>query len=97
MSTKVLVSRGFGAGWSTWNTEDGTALATDVGLVSLVEEGASPEVLRSYVGEVWPEAYDGGVADLYVVEVPAGALWRLSEYDGSESLEVLNTDNWNMG
>lgn len=36
---EVLVSPGFGAGWSTWNSEYGQALATDPELVALVKAG----------------------------------------------------------
>lgn len=36
---KVLVSPGFGAGWSSWNTEHGKALAEDECLIALVEAG----------------------------------------------------------
>jgi hypothetical protein len=100
MSTKVLVSRGFGAGWSTWSYDSALALAmaTDEGLVRLVEQGVDKQVLNHYADTVWPEQYNGGVADLEVVEVATGKLWRLSEYDGSESLEVLDTsEGWNRG
>jgi hypothetical protein len=96
MSTKVLVSRGFGSGWSTWNTE-WDDLATDAGLVALVEEGAAPHVLEAYAEEKWLGCYTGGVADLYVSVVDTGDLWQLREYDGSESLVRFDSDNWNKG
>ena len=31
---------------------------------------------------------------LKVVEVPKGALYRINEYDGSESVEIFNPDEW---
>lgn len=37
--TKVLISIGFGAGWSSWNSSHGRELATDPELVRLVDAG----------------------------------------------------------
>jgi hypothetical protein len=36
---KVLYSPGFGAGWASWNSECGKALAEDSELIKLVEAG----------------------------------------------------------
>ena len=95
MTTKVLVSRGFGAGWSTWNTgwDD---CATDKGLVALVEAG-DHAAAEKYATEKWEGCYAGGLCDCDVVEVATGALYQVHEYDGSESLVVFNADNWNKG
>lgn len=39
MVKKVLVSKGFGAGWSTWNETHGKDLAEDAELIRMVEAG----------------------------------------------------------
>ena len=96
--TKVLVSSGFGAGWSTWSGEySALELATDSGLVELVESGAPLSQWYAYVADKWPNAYTGGLEDVHVVEVAEGEYWRITEYDGSESLEPLDLDHWNRG
>jgi hypothetical protein len=95
MTTKVLVSAGFGAGWSTWNTEwDGCA--TDAGLVALVEaEDFSGAI--AYAEYKWEGCYTGGLRDCYVVEVAAGDLYQVREYDGAETLVVFDPEKWNRG
>ena len=95
MMTKVLVSAGFGAGWSTWNTQWDDC-STDAALVALVDEGLHASA-KQYADEKWEGCYTGGLRDCYVVEVATGDYWRINEYDGSENLEILNIDNWNRG
>lgn len=91
---KVLVSPGFGAGWSSWEDVD----PTDEGLVTLVEDGAPLATLKAYAQDKWPSAYLGGLEDgLEVEHVPEGELYQIREYDGAESLVVFNPDNWRVG
>lgn len=40
---KVLISPGFGAGWSTWND---SGIATDVRIVDAFERGVSKEEMH---------------------------------------------------
>ena len=93
MSVKLVVSGGFGAGWSTWNPEVDPA---DEGLVALVERGAKQAQLEDYAYQKWPEAYLGGLDSVHVVEVAAGELYRFREYDGSESVEVFDANHWEV-
>ena len=95
---KVLISPGYGAGWSTWN-EPG--LATDARIIDAFERGISREEMKQlcidlgYTGGFeGTEPYMGGFEQLQIVEVPAGTIFRVDEYDGSESIEVFSDSDW---
>lgn len=92
----VLVSEGFGAGWSTWNYGDYPAeeLVFCPELVTAILAGASPEEVKTLAKSLFPEAYDGGADDLVVKWVPVGTTFRIAEYDGKESLELLDRVDW---
>ena len=88
--TAVLVSPGFGAGFSTWNSPE---MAVDFDLVeAFIKEDM--ERFNYILVEKYEDAYDGGVADLEVQWVDEGKKFRVEEYDGSESLEVFNEQVW---
>lgn len=92
--TAVFISAGFGAGWSTWNS-DGFYVFGDETLVDMVEGGASPEQIEDYVRSVMGNVpYLGGVDGLYVMWVPVGEKFVIQEYDGSESIRLMNETNW---
>lgn len=91
---KVLVSPGFGAGFSTWGD---SRMAVDKDLIKMFEEGCTLEEMeelcerKGYIGE-----YESlfGFEDLCIKEVPEGTLFIIREYDGSEWIEVFNPDYW---
>ena len=87
----VLISPGFGAGWSTWNEEGiREVLAMDKNLVQLVLEGKLEEVEKVVKG-MFPEEdiYCGGVEDLTVWWVEKGEQFEIEEYDGSEEIHII--------
>ena len=88
----VLVSPGFGAGWYTWNYEYPEILF-DPGIVDLVDKDMWSE-LETYVTLKYPEIYKGGMQDLRIEWVPEGTLFKIHEYDGSESIEYKENDHW---
>ncbi len=88
----VLISPGFGAGWSTWNSEYPEMLF-DPGMVDLVIKG-DQEQMRAYAELKWPDAYMGGLSKLEVEWVEQGRLIKINEYDGSESIEYQDSDDW---
>lgn len=88
----VLVSPGFGAGWSTWNP-DCPDMLFDPGMVDLVIKG-DQEQMRAYAELKWPDAYMGGLNNLDVVWVEQGQLIKINEYDGSETIEYRDSDDW---
>jgi len=90
----VLISYGYGAGWSTWNghNED---LVFDSYIVNLIlEDKFNYTEVEKYCEEKYPEAYLGGLSDLCVVWVLKGRKFRITEYDGSESVELLDKTEW---
>lgn len=91
--TAVLVSPGFGAGWSTWN-QDVPELLFDPEIVNLVEQGAGGDAIVKLAQEKYPSAYLGGVDGLTVEWVPVGTQFIVNEYDGSESLEFKDVIRW---
>lgn len=89
----VLYSPGFGAGWSTWNREYGEVLIFDPMLVKYVEE-ANFDALKTYAAMRYPDAYTGGLEDLKIRWIEEGLLFRIDEYDGNESVEILSDTSW---
>ncbi len=86
----ILVSRSFGAGWSTWASDREIAkkMMFCPALVEAVEAGADRNQLLAVAEEHFPEAYYGGVEDLAVEWLPEGTAFYIDEYDGSESLRT---------
>jgi hypothetical protein len=91
----VLVSPGFGAGWSTWNYQYPEMLF-DPKIVAMVETEQSDEAIVEYCKVKYPEGYFGGVDDLQIVWLPVGTHFRIQEYDGSESLEIREYMHWQV-
>ena len=91
--TKVLVSPGFGAGWSTLNYNIPELLFDPV-IVSMVEDGTSFETIEAYCNAKYPTGYFGGVADLEVRLIKTGTEFIVHEYDGSESIQVKDEFKW---
>lgn len=89
---KVLISPGYGAGWSTW---EGKGLATDARLIDAFEHGVSEEEMHQLCADLgYGDVYMGGFKNLRVVEIPEGTFFRVSEYDGYESIEVFDDSDW---
>ena len=88
---KVLFSPGFGAGFLTWGAP--LEAIFDPELIELVE-GENFQEAVDYVTKTYPDIYTGGVADLRVIEIPEGARFIIDEYDGSESVSILDEIDW---
>ena len=91
----VLVSRGYGAGWSTWNYANPEMLFDPVIAQMLLDEKSGDEIVE-YGSKKYPDAYFGGVDGLYVKWIPQGTLFRIDEYDGAESVECSHEVNWKV-
>ena len=104
----VLVSPGYGADWSfemprlaydkrivEWYLRH----EGDMEYWHLVKNLNSDEnknARRMFADWGYDFVYFGGIrSEGMVCWVPRDAYWRINEYDGSESLEILNKDNWN--
>ncbi len=88
----VLYSPGFGAGWYTWN-QTVPQILFDPAIVKFVEKEKFDE-LATYVALKYPDIYTGGMKDLKVAWIPEGTLFRVDDYDGNESIELKENDNW---
>jgi hypothetical protein len=88
----ILYSPGFGAGWSTWN-HTMPELLFEPAIAQFVVDEKFDE-LQTYVALKYPEIYTGGMMDLVVEWVPEGVLFKVNEYDGSESIEIRDDVNW---
>lgn len=92
----VVYSPGFGAGWSTWNRDHAERLATDrrIAEAVLADDAAG---IKEAVRDIADEMYFGGMDGLEVTWVDCGSLFRVTEYDGFESVEVGPDDFWRAG
>jgi len=88
----VLYSPDYGSGWYTWNTNH-PELLFDPAIVQLVEEEKFDE-LKTYVTLKYPNIYEGGMWELKVAWIPEGAMFRVNEYDGDESIELKDDAEW---
>jgi len=102
----VLISQGFGAGWSTWNREHSAILLFHKDIVEFVSENPVEtcvdaqvwgEKLESLVMELIGDdyVYTGGAESLEVFWLPEGMPFIVTEYDGAESLRTLASYEWN--
>lgn len=89
---KVLISPGYGAGWSTWND---VKLATDPQVIEAFERGVTEEEMSNLcVALGYEEPFMGGFTQLQIETVPVGEYFRVAEYDGSEYIEVFDKSEW---
>lgn len=87
----VLISGGFGAGWSTWAREgEGEALLFDSRIVDAVLAGWEGDKIVSLCESLGYESYMGGVDGIRVEWLEQGTRFLVEEYDGSESLRTFD-------
>lgn len=89
----VLVSPGYGIGWST---ENGTDLAIDKRVVQAFMDGVSGEEIERLCKEWgYGDIYAGsGWSNCKIVYIPVGTLFQIREYDGAEWIETYNDSTW---
>jgi len=97
----VLVSYGFGAGWSTWASDDKSErLLYEPNIVEILlsdKEGKEKDkLIHDYCEANYDGFYTGGVDGLNIEWLPVGTAFRIHEYDGSESVEVRDQMDWNI-
>jgi len=89
----VLYSPGFGAGWYSWHSID--ELLFDPKVVDMVLDKTSAETIELYCQEVYgTRSYYGGAEDLEVMWVPTGTQFIVDEYDGAETVTVMDKVRW---
>jgi hypothetical protein len=85
----VLISGGWGAGWSTWNDNE---LAYDKRIIEKWLENVSSDEMCDYVESLgYNRPYMGGYRQLRLVFIPRGTMFCIHEYDGAESIETPET------
>lgn len=86
----LLISHGYGAGWSTWNHKFPECL-TDPEVVTMLILGSTPRDIEQFVEDKYGhEFYSGGADGLTIVWVPEGSKYFIIEQDGSETLLTEN-------
>lgn len=87
----VLISPGFGAGWSTWaHLGENEALLFDSRLVDAILVEMPKDEFVAYCESLGYDHYMGGAEDLQVVWLDAGTRFVVEEYDGSESIRTFD-------
>ena len=95
----VAYSPGYGAGWSTWVSDDELAdtLLFHPDIIHMILSNKQSEIdtdwLVEHFGEEFKDVYCGGVSNLNIRWLPVGTQFRIDEYDGSESVIALINDN----
>lgn len=93
----VLVSYGYGAGWSTWNVgQKSKNMLFDPDVVKWVRDGKPGELcdhvdLEEKYGEY---VCDLGAQDLDIQWLDVGTRFLVHEYDGCESIWTQDEMNW---
>lgn len=96
----VLVSPGFGAGWSTWDTRQSDQLLYEPNIVEILlsdkDISEKHKLIKDYCEANYKDFYTGGLRDLDVEWLPVGTAFRIHEYDGSESVEIRDEMDWKI-
>jgi hypothetical protein len=97
----VLISPGYGAGWSTWNSRYREWALFSPEVVAWVEAGKpggeDGEELKAIAkAAIGDDFYLGGADDLEIAWLLPGTNFRIEGYDGSESLEVSYDIKWSV-
>jgi len=101
----VLISGGFGAGWSTWNDEYSSILLFHKDIVEFILKNPVETCVDA---EAWDHelsilvehltgddsVYMGGAEQLEVIWLPEGTPFIVTEYDGAEGLRTLANYEW---
>jgi len=95
----VLVSRGFGAGWSTWSYDHPSEqLLYEPNIVEILlsdkDTREKIKLIEDYCEVNYKDFYLGGLEQLDVEWLPVGTAFRIHEYDGSESVEIRDEMDW---
>ena len=87
----VIISPDFGAGWSTWNHNP--SLLFDPIVVQMVLDGVTAETIEHYCKTVYGNHYFHA-GSLHVEWIPQGTEFKVSEYDGAETIVYKDKMDW---
>lgn len=96
----VAYSPGYGAGWASWASwakpDVMETLLFHPDIIQMILDGRREEINEDWLVEHFGEAFKnscwGGNDQLEVEWLPIGTLFRVHEYDGSESIVTLDDD-----
>ena len=91
----VMISPGFGAGWSTWNSEFRDTLLFDAEIAQAVIDGDKAKAAQLAM-EKCPGLCAGGAGGLMVEWIDKGSVFEVEEYDGSESLHIIGGRDYSV-
>ena len=95
----VLFSPGYGSGWWTWN-KDHDQLIYEPAVVEWVLAGKPLDAradLELLLRNKYKHVYIGSnMSDLRVEWLPTGTNFRITEYDGFESLDFATEEDWHV-
>lgn len=91
----VIYSPRYGAGWTTWSVpEEGMFHPALVEAIeNEMEETSLVELCKNLFGD---EFYYGGADCLAIKWLPVGTKFRITEYDGAESIEILDEIDYHI-
>jgi len=89
----IIYSHDYGGGWSTWNGYNEEMIFDPVIAQAIIDEKTEAEIYDIAV-ERYPEAYHGGANSLKVLWVEKDTLFRVTEYDGAEGIEVFTEESY---
>lgn len=104
-SIAVAYSPGYGAGWSSWNTnmfpndkEVEETLLFHPKIIRMILDGRQKEITTSWLvkhfGEKFKHVYDGGNYQLRVRWIAEGTKFKIDVYDGNESIVCAGNIDW---
>ena len=93
----ILVSGGFGAGWSTWASSNRDFLTMNKTLIEMCLQNTSQIKVDDYLESHNIDTYTGGWKDCRVEYLPPNTPFHINEYDGSESLWTIEDLRQNTG
>ncbi len=94
----VAYSPGFGAGWSTWesNNDLKDTMVFHPDIIKMILDGKQSQInedwLVEHFGSEYERVYTGGAYNLKIEWVKIGTSFRIDEYDGSEHVIELQSD-----
>ena len=88
----ILVSPRHGAGWYSWHESE--QLLFEPKIISMILENASRLDIIEYCEENYPNLDISGLDGLEVMFVDPCAKFRISEYDGAETLVLQDEEKW---
>lgn len=102
----VLISSGYGAGWSSWLHDEEAFKENPLFSPTVIQlvldkkigdgcESPSGEIL-DILEDIFPYGYLGGARDLSIEWVESGTFFRIDEYDGAESLILMEEEDFSV-